>query len=434
MLPASYRQMQVEKLRHLAAANRARSKPIRFYGRNLEFLQLHGHERILAGPSETGKTLACLWLLNDLAWRWSGLQAAIVRESYASMPGTVLETFENKILPFRPTDRLSQVVAFGGKKPERYIYPNGSTIWVGGMDNPDRVLSSERDIIFVNQAEELDLDEWETLSTRTTGRAGNMPGAFLMGDCNPSSQYHWIIERARAGRLIKVDSRHEDNPRLYDQASGELTPEGHVSMSVLQTLTGTRRQRLLDGLWVQAEGIVYSEFSEDNVTDAEPDLEKPIELAVDDGYVDPRAILFVQRTGTEILVFDEIYHSRHLPEVCVGEVVDRCEANKWPIPEIAVGSPEAVELKERFRKADIPYRKMVHPVVEGIQAVRSLICDGNKYRTLKIHRRCSNLLSEITEGYRYPETGTRRDDEKPVDGNDHACDALRYWVYMRARR
>ena len=87
----------------------------------------------------------------------------------------------------------------GDKTPDRYIYPNGSVIWLGGMDNPDKVLSSERDFIYVNQAEELAEGDWETLKTRCNGRAGNAPYAQLSGDCNPGGSKHWIRERAKRG-------------------------------------------------------------------------------------------------------------------------------------------------------------------------------------------------------------------------------------------
>jgi hypothetical protein len=48
-----------------------------------------------------------------------------------------------------------------------------------------------------------------------------------------------------------------------------------------------------------------------------------------------------------------------------------------------------------------------------------------------VNRRCKNLIREMTEGYVYPE-GVRRDNEKPVDANNHAPDALQYWTFMRA--
>jgi len=58
--------------------------------------------------------------------------------------------------------------------------------------NPDKVLSSERDFIFTNQTEELGLDDWEKLRTRTTGRGAIIPHPQLFGDCNPARRMRWI--------------------------------------------------------------------------------------------------------------------------------------------------------------------------------------------------------------------------------------------------
>ena len=260
---------------------KTRPRPYNFIGNNKAFIETAlAHERILAGPAETGKTIACLWHLHNLARIWPGLQGAIVRKTYASMPGTVLETFEKKILPVPPDNPESQIVAFGGKRPDRYLYPNGSVIWVGGMDNPDRVLSSERDVIYVNQAEELSLEEWETLATRTTGRAGNMPNAFLMGDCNPAYSTHWIMRRAAAGTLQKIDSRHVDNPTLYDGA--DWTEQGKRTLSVLDGLTGARKQRLRFGLWIdEVEGALWERDNIEALRVKEAPALKKIGVAID---------------------------------------------------------------------------------------------------------------------------------------------------------
>src|SRR5690242_15338392 len=51
------------------------------------------HEVILSGPAETGKTYAALSKLNALMWDNPGAQAAIVRKTYQSMHGSVLQTF-----------------------------------------------------------------------------------------------------------------------------------------------------------------------------------------------------------------------------------------------------------------------------------------------------------------------------------------------------
>jgi hypothetical protein len=204
-------------------------------------------------------------------------------------------------------------------------------------------------------------------------------------------------------------------------------------------------------------GLVYQDFNEANVTDAEPDLSQPFEVGFDDGYIDPRAILFVQRTPMGALVFDEIYHSKRLDEESIRELLERCAAlykvalpDNWPalrntersafvvgnggkLPEIAVGSTEAVQLHRRFREANIPARGGTHNILEGIKVMRQMILDGNGVRSLMVNRRCKNLINEATNLYRFPD-GVRRDSEKPEDKDQHALDGLRYWVWMRSGR
>src|SRR3990172_5185460 len=150
----------------------------RFRGDNARVQSLTDPAIILSGPADTGKTLAALCYLNRMAWKYPGMQGAIIRKVYADLPATALQTFQKKVI--LPEDGI---VPYGGEnRPEKFIYPNGSVIWVGGLDKPGEVLSSERDIIYVNQAEELALQDWETLTTRATTRAGNMPYAQVVGD------------------------------------------------------------------------------------------------------------------------------------------------------------------------------------------------------------------------------------------------------------
>src|SRR5262249_33413160 len=139
-------------------------------------------------------------------------QGGMIRKTYASLAGSVVKTFLRVI-------KGSPVRAYGGEVPSMFIYPNGSKIHLGGMDNPDRVLSSERDFIYTCQTEELKESDWETLLTRASGRGAVVAHAQLFGDCNPGGSKHWIRERSkRTLRLLR--SLHKDNPTIYD-ANGE---------------------------------------------------------------------------------------------------------------------------------------------------------------------------------------------------------------------
>jgi hypothetical protein len=226
----------------------------------------------------------------------------------------------------------------------------------------------------------------------------------------------------------------------------------------LKTQPRQVREAWLEGSWyAKSSNVVYSDFDEGNLTDAEPDLSQPFEVGFDDGYIDPRVLLLIQRTSTGVLVFDEIAHSKRLDEESIRDLLELCARmygkalpDGWPtmtntarsawavgngvkLPELAVGSTEAVQLMRRFREANIPARGGTHHVVDGVKVVRQLILDGNGVRSLQVNRRCKGLIGEMTNTYRYPD-GVRRDSEKPEDGGDHSCDALRYWVHMRSGR
>jgi hypothetical protein len=125
-----------------------------------------------------------------------------------------------------------------------YRYSNGSQIVVGGMDKASKVMSTEYDLIYVQEAIELLEEDFESLTTRL--RNGVLPYQQLLADTNPDTPTHWLKRRCDSGRTTLLQSRHEDNPTV--------TPE---YIAKLENLTGPRYQRLRWGHWVQAEGVVY---------------------------------------------------------------------------------------------------------------------------------------------------------------------------------
>ncbi|MBK9944264.1 MAG: terminase [Kouleothrix sp.] len=206
------------------------------------------HELMLAGPSETGKTFAALFLLDRLMRHYPGAQATICRKLRATMDGSVLNTWR-RVIAIRGGVRVH-----GGEKPEWYDYSNGSRVWIAGLDNPGKALSSERDFIYVNQAEDLTRDDWQTLTTRATGRGAIADWTMVFGDCNPGPPSHWIVNR-RSLKLL--ESRHEDNPSLFND-DGTITPQGERTLAILDSLEGVLKERLRYGRWVVAEGAVYA--------------------------------------------------------------------------------------------------------------------------------------------------------------------------------
>jgi PBSX family phage terminase large subunit len=374
-----------------------------------DFWRCKDHEIMLAGPAETGKTFGGMHKLDALLWKYPGSQAAIVRKYAVTLTGTICQTFEK-------VANMNAVRILGGTRPERYVYPNGSMIWLGGMDNPNKVLGGERDFIYFNQAEEATLDDWETLLTRATGRAAHAPYAQIMGDCNPAGSRHWIRSRPSLNRMISV---HTDNPTLYDEA-GVLTERGKKTMAFLDTLSGVRRKRLLEGIWATAEGAVYDTFSPDVHVKVRPDTDfKGWAMAMDEGYTNPAVILLVGIDGDgRQHIAKEYYRRGVLQKVVVDEAV---AMNKdHPCDVVAVDAAAAgliADLVDVGLQA-APYKGRV---LDGITLVQALLkVQGDGKPRLTVDPSCINVINEL-ESYVW-----KPNRDEPLKENDHAMDALRY--------
>lgn len=370
-------------------------------------------EIIIHGPAETGKTLAICWLLHITHSKYPNLHSSIVRKTQHSVYGSVLQTFHRVIAG-------SPVKVYGGEKPERYIYPNGSTIWVGGMDNADKVLSSERYIIAVSQAEELTLNDWEMLTTRATGRGFSIPNARVIGDANPAGSKHWIRTRKN---LTLIQSRHEDNPTLYTD-SGEITEQGKITLGRLDNLTGVRLKRLRHGIWATAEGAVYDTFDSSVHVKTRPEEEfKEWYLTVDEGYTNPAVILLVgSDTDGRWHIAREFYERGKLQSQVVETAKQWSQEKKCSV--VAVDE-SAAGLIADMQNSGINATGAKGRVLDGIQKVQDrLKIQGDGLPRLTVDPSCINVINEF-ESYQWKQTKGIEKDE-PVKENDHAMDAIRY--------
>lgn len=402
--------------------------------------QSRDFETIVSGPAETGKTWGCLQYADALLWKYPGAQGVICRKKYTYLIGSAVRTYLRILGPDSP------VRAFGGEKPQWFDYPNGSRMWIAGLDNPGKALSSERDFIYVNQAEELSIEDWETLTTRATGRGSVMPYTRMFGDCNPGNPRHWIKAREKAGKLKLLESRHRDNPSLYTDAF-ELTPQGERTMGILDGLTGARRLRLRDGKWASNEGLVYETF--DAAIHVIPSSKfnrasiRRYVAGVDWGYTEPGAIeVFGVDGDGRMYRVAEVYYSRKL----IGWWVEQAKrlASLYPIDTFSCDPAEPAYI-EAFRSADLPAEPAFNDIAPGVQAVQNRLTvqedgrarlyfvdgsDSEVDEVLTDAKKPSGMREEM-DSYAWPKTPDGKPNKEiPEDKDNHGCDAGRYAVTL----
>lgn len=392
-------------------------------------------EVIVEGGSETGKTMAACYKTHFNCREYPGSQHTLIRKVAATIPGTVLNTMKRIIGAF-PVDYYG-----GTKTPEQIIYPNGSTIWIAGMDKPGKALSGERDTIQVCQAEELTIDDWETLTTRTTGRGSIMPYTQIFGDCNPGPA-RWIHERAKAGSLKLLPTRLEDNPSLFT-ADGQLTQQGIRSLARLDALTGNRYKRLRKGLWVTAEGAIYEEFDPAvhmiNAADCPPFIRRF--RVIDFGFTNP---FVCQWWGMDadgrLYRYREIYMTHRLVEDLTPQIIKLTGDEKIEFT-LADHDAEDRATMEKHGITTLPAKKDVSPGIQAVQS-RLKIKGDDKPRLFFVRGALVEADASLTEEYKpvctedeIPDYAWQKtqdgkpDKEQPLKVNDHGCDGTRYIVY-----
>lgn len=310
----------------------------------------------------------------------------------------------------------------------------GGVIAFRNLDDPSKYQSSEFALIAIDELTKNREQAFHLL--RGSLRWKGFEDTRFVAATNPAANWvrdYWI-EKRLPEELADLGDQFAFVPALPDD-NPHLPP---AYWKTLETLPTALRRAWRYGDWYAAvEGLVYEDFNADSIVETEPDPERPIELAIDDGYIDPRAVLFVQELPSgDVLIFDELYQTKTLEERTIADISEVIERHGLSRPRLAVVSHEAVALRERLKDAGIKavnWLNRKNPESgstrrAAITLTRALICDGQQHRAIKVHKRCTHLIDELSMGYRYPE-GKRGLEIDPEDGNDHACQALETWVW-----
>lgn len=412
----------------------------------------------MAGPAGTGKSRAALEKLFAAMMKYPGAKGLIVRKVRASLGSTALDTWRKWVIVEALT--LGAVRFYGGsaEEPPQYIFSNGSRVMIGGMDDPLKIMSSDYDMAYVQEATELDVGDWEAITTRL--RYGVMPYQQLIADCNPDAPSHWLKVRCDRGQVVMLESRHEDNP-VYFNEDGTTTPAGAAYMSKLDALTGVRKQRLRYGRWVSAEGVIFEEYDARvhllNKFDIPADW--PRYWGIDFGYTNPFVCQWWARDPDgRLYLYRELYHTKRTTDVHARDILAQVrkpalhviEAGReprfdkdvdweWtePKPTAIVCDHDAegrAVLERELGLPTTPADKRVTVGIENLQVRMKRAGDGRprwfllrdslieRDQALEDARKPCCTVEEVPS-YVWKDHKAK---EEPVKEDDHGCDAARY--------
>lgn len=291
------------------------------------------------------------------------------------------------------------------------------------------------------EATELTEADWEQLTTRL--RNGRMPYQQIIGDCNPGPPTHWIKQRADRGDMLMLDTRHQDNPTLYDHRLGEWTEKGREYLAKLDKLTGVRRRRLRDGEWAAAEGAVYEEFDRSvHLIDRDqvPELRRRWRVH-DFGFTNPYVCQWWgEDHDGRLYLYREIYYTRRLVEDHAKTILRCSEGERIEADVCDHDAEDRATLERHLGVRTVAAHKAITPGIEAVTARLRPAGDGRPriyfVRDALVER--DDRLAEAGlpwcteqefDSYAYPAGQDGKPlKEVPVDKDNHGMDAMRYAV------
>jgi hypothetical protein len=234
--------------------------------RQLEALDLLGsgaQHNLLRGGSRSGKTFVLVRAILYRAMRGPYSRHAILRlRANAARSSIWLDTLP-KVLRTSFAPGFAATVKW--RKQEGFIeLSNGSQVWVGGLDDQERVekiLGMEFVTLFFNETTQI---PYSSVLTALTRLAQQVPGVPLRVyyDCNPSGMTHYTYRLFK--EHVDPETKRPVNPADYVEM--QMNPGHNLANiapnyieNVLERLPEKQKRRFLSGEWSQeVEGALWS--------------------------------------------------------------------------------------------------------------------------------------------------------------------------------
>lgn len=254
-------------------------------------------------------------------------------------------------------------------------------------------------------------------------------------DLNPKGSGHWYYKTVEA--IHKAKQAHNPN---YGYNYGHFTIADNLSVPDAQLRTALSTydrksvwyQKDILGLRKSPEGLIYDMF---NDTMIYSDKDKPIDLswrsnrtiAIDYGTTNPCVFLEILDDGECIWVDNEYRwdsrteHEQKTDKQYAEDYMTFVGNNDCG----AIVDPSAASFITELKSCGVFVTPANNTVIDGIRRVANMMYA----KRLKINKKCIGLIDELST-YSWNTKAAEQGEERPIKENDHAPDALRYYINL----
>jgi phage terminase large subunit len=370
---------------------------------------------LFLGGLQSGKTtLGGVWINKQSVGLGPGDNLLVTCPSY--------KILQQSTLPWLLTVLKGSGTYLDGK--QQFLFDNGSKLFIRSVHDPDSIEGiTNVKAIWADEIGKCLYRSWVNI----LGRSAFLQCPIFLTTTPYSTNFlftevykPWKEKRISQDYVNVIQLKSIENPYFSKQ-------EYELQRSLM---TPAMFARKYDGTFSQLAGLVYPDWSTDNIVPRFPSIHRlPAYAGVDLGYQDPFAIIVgIPTTGKEGPTL-RLIREHYQQYLSLSERIQVMKglAKEYNIKYFYIDSSDPVEIKE-MTMAGLPavaVKKGPGSIEAGIKFVTELI----RMRRLVVESdSCKNLLEEL-EQYSYPDPKDGKPaSEIPIDMYNHALDALRYLV------
>tara|TARA_R100000988_G_scaffold102348_1_gene77702 strand:+ start:120 stop:1292 length:1173 start_codon:yes stop_codon:yes gene_type:complete len=356
--------------------------------------------KIFQGGTRSGKTYAiCQYLIHILLSEKKGKVITIARKTLPAVKSSVFRDFMSIL------DQVGILYSGYLNKSEMiYYYKNHKCEFIS-VDEPQKIRGRKRDILFVNEGNELSFEDFRQLIMRTSEE--------IILDFNPSDPIHWIYDELMTRNDAETFvSTYKDNVFLEQQIIDEIERLKEKDEQYWSVYGEGKRATFAEGMvFNNWEWIDYKDF---------PDIDD-IFLGLDFGYTnDPTAIVELRKKNDKIFIKEVCYKTGMTNQ----DIANFLKKNNYHETIVYCDSSEPKSIDE-LKTAGIMAKGSIKgqgSIAAGISLIKEydiFACNVSK-----------NLKNEY-QFYIWEELKDGTKTNKPRDKFNHLIDAIRYGIYTR---
>lgn len=353
--------------------------------------------RVIPGGTSAGKTFGILPILIDTAIRNNGFEISVVSESIPHLRRGALKDFE-KIM--RATGRW--VEERFNRTLLKYNFSNGSYIEFFSADQSDKLRGARRNILYINECNNVTFDAYLQLSIRTSHQ--------IWLDFNPSNQFWAHDELSNDEDAEWLTLTYKDNEALPESIVKEIEKAKEKAKTSSYWENWWKVYGL--GQLGTLEGVIFNNWK---IIDNIPAEARYKSTGLDFGFTnDPTAAIDKYEWDGQP-IYDEILYQTGMVNPEIAKVL------KQDIKRIVIAdSADPKSIKEISN-----YGVIIKGAEKGKDSVNFGIQTIQKYDMFYVTARSLNLINELRK-YSWDKDKQGKTLNVPIDMYNHGIDAIRY--------